>query len=121
MLEEFNLNDPASSANNPLAVIVCADWCGVCRNFKTIVKDPHDYEVTWVELDDFEDLPGSPEIETFPTVIVVKDAAVLFVGAIKPNQESLEGLISAVSDRAPDPEYEELGRNLGSVLIKKSF
>jgi hypothetical protein len=77
--------------------------------------------VTWVDLDDFEELPGSPEIETFPTVIVVKDTAVLFIGAIKPNKESLEGLISAVTDRAPVPEHAELGRNLRSVLIKKSF
>ena len=121
MLEESDPNDPANPANNCLAVIVCADWCGVCRNFKTIVKDFHGCRVTWIDLDDFEELPGSPEIETFPTVIVVKDAAVLFIGAIKPNKESLEGIIGAVSDRAPDPEYEELGRNLGSVLIKKSF
>lgn len=102
-------------------LIVCADWCGVCRNFKTIVKDFHEHEVAWLELDDFEDLPGSPEIETFPTVIVVKDTTVLFLGAIKPNKESLEGLISGVGDRAPAPEYEELGRNLRSFLIKKSF
>jgi hypothetical protein len=102
-------------------LVVCADWCAVCRNFKTIVKDSHDYEVAWVELDDFEELPDSPEIETFPTVIVVKDTAVLFIGAIKPNKESLEGLISAVTDRAPVPEYAELGINLRSFLIKKSF
>jgi len=54
-------------------------------------------------------------------VIVAKDTAVLFIGAIKPNKESLEGLISAVTDRAPVPEHAELGRNLRSVLIKKSF
>ncbi len=102
-------------------LIVCADWCEVCRNFKTIVKDFHGCRVTWVDLDDFEELPGSPEIETFPTVIVAKDTAVLFIGAIKPNKESLEGLISAVTDRAPVPEHAELGRNLRSVLIKKSF
>jgi thioredoxin-like negative regulator of GroEL len=102
-------------------LIVCADWCGVCRNFKTIVKDFHDCRVAWVDLDDFEELPGSPEIETFPTVIVVKDTAVLFIGAIKPNKESLEGLISRVSDRAPVPECAELGRELCSFLIRKSF
>lgn len=102
-------------------LIVCAEWCGVCRSFKTTVKDFHDCRVAWVDLDDFEELPGSPEIETFPTVIVVKNTAVLFIGAIKPNKESLEGLISAVTYRAPIPEYEELGRNLRSFLIKKSF
>lgn len=102
-------------------LIICAEWCGVCRNFKTIVKDFHDCRVAWVNLDDFEELPGHPEIETFPTVIVVKDTAILFIGAIKPKKESLEGLVSGVSDRAPIPEYEELGRNLRSFLIKKSF
>lgn len=102
-------------------LVVCADWCAVCRSFKTTVKDFHGCRVTWVDLDDFEELPGSPEIETFPTVIVFKDTAVLFIGAIKPNKESLESLIGAVSDRAPAPDYEELGRNLRSFLIKKSF
>lgn len=76
--------------------------------------------MTWVDLDDFEELPGSPEIETFPTVIVAKGAAVLFIGAIKPNKESLEGLISAVSDRTPTPEYEELGLHLHQLLATKS-
>jgi thioredoxin-like negative regulator of GroEL len=101
-------------------LVVCADWCGVCRNFKTTVKDFHGCRVTWVDLDDFEELPGSPEIETFPTVIVFKDTAVLFIGAIKPNKESLESLIGAVSDRAPAPEYEELGRHLHQLLATKS-
>lgn len=102
-------------------LIVCAEWCEVCRNFKTTVKDFHGCRVTWVDLDDFEELPGHPEIETFPTMIVLKDTAILFIGAIKPKKESLEGLISGFSDRAPIPEYEELGRYLRSFLIKKSF
>jgi hypothetical protein len=97
-------------------LVICADWCGVCRGFKTAVKDSQDFRVTWIELDDFEELSGSTEIETFPTVIIVKDPAVLFVGAIKPNIESLKGLISAVGHHAPIPEYEELGRNLRSFF-----
>jgi hypothetical protein len=101
-------------------LVVCADWCAVCRSFKTTVKDFHGCRVTWVDLDDFEGLPGSPEIETFPTVIVFKDTAVLFIGAIKPNKESLESLIGGVSDRAPAPEYEELGLHLHQLLATKS-
>ena len=50
-------------------LIICAEWCGVCRNFKTMAKDSSDCRVAWVKLDNFEELPGSPEIETFPTVI----------------------------------------------------
>lgn len=93
----------------------------MCRNFKSVVQDLQHCKVAWVELDGFEELPGSFEIETFPTVIIVKDTAVLFIGAIKPNIESLKGLISAVGHHAPIPQYEELGRNLRTFLIKKSF
>ena len=34
-----------------------------------MAKDSRDCRVAWVKLDNFEELPGSPEIETFPTVI----------------------------------------------------
>ena len=97
-------------------LIICADWCGVCRSFKTVVNDSQDFRVTWIELDDFEELSGNTEIETFPTVIIARDTAVLFVGAIKPNIESLKGLMNAVSHNAPVPEYEELGRDLRSLF-----
>lgn len=77
-------------------------------------------QLSWIELDEFEDFLGAPEVETLPTVVILKDDSVLFVGPIKPKIEAVIGLISATREQAPIPEHRELGRDLLAWLVKRS-
>ena len=104
-----------------IAVVICAEWCGVCREFRKIVKDHQDFHLTWMELDIFEEISSDLVVEIFPTVVVLHQSSVLFVGAIKPKNESLQSLIDASREYSPILKYEELGKNLWSQLIKDFY
>jgi hypothetical protein len=102
-------------------IIVCAEWCGVCRDYRASLAGELNDSITWIDLDDFESLPNAPSIDTFPTVVVLNQADVLFAGALDNRQESLLRLLSAVAQHAPKPEYEALGRELCAWLVKRPF
>lgn len=78
-----------------MVVVLCAEWCGVCREFRqqwdAHVFAKHD-EVAyrWVDIEDRADLAGDLEIDTFPSLAVFAGPVPVFFGAISPNMEILQ-------------------------------
>jgi thioredoxin 1 len=77
-----------------LVVALCAEWCGVCREFRQ-QWDAQDFEkdeaavFVWVDIEDREDIAGDLEIETFPSLAVFAGHEPVFLGAISPSMEVL--------------------------------
>ena len=77
-------------------LVVCADWCSVCRDYRATLTDFPEFDINWIDINDFESLTEEIEIETFPTVIIFHELDVLFFGPVEPNKNSLISLLSAV-------------------------
>lgn len=109
-----------SSKRSLAVLIVCATWCGVCRDYKSVIEleSEHEIKPVWVDVDDFEALVDDLSIETFPTVVILRDIDVLFFGSIDTKQGTLSGLLSAVSEHPPIPQYQELGELTREKLIR---
>ena len=111
-----------SSKRSLAVLIVCATWCGVCRDYKSVIELESEREIkpVWVDVDDFEALADDLSIETFPTIVILRDSDVLFFGSIDAKQGALSGLISAVSEHPLIPQYQELGQLIRQHLISES-
>lgn len=80
--------------NQLLVVALCAEWCGVCREFR-LLWDAQDFGkdeaavFVWVDIEDRSDMAGDLEIETFPSLAVFAGQEPVFYGAISPSMEVL--------------------------------
>ena len=100
-------------------IIVCADWCSVCRDYKVTMSDFLEFDIHWMDIDDFESITDSLDIETFPTVIIYDERDILFLGAVEPNKSSIMGLMTAVSANPPKTDYPNLAKAIKVWLGKK--
>jgi hypothetical protein len=99
-------------------LIVCATWCAVCRDYKSMVEGNLEITPIWVDVDDFETIADEISIEIFPTIVILDGVDVLFFGSIDAKQSTLLGLVSGVSAHSPIPEYRKLGVVIKEWLIK---
>ncbi len=86
-------------------VVLCAEWCGVCREFKNPfeeLKRAHpDWHFRWV---DIEAHPATEdvELETLPSLIVTgPDGKVIFLGPVVPRQSAIEQLLRGLRNHSP--------------------
>ena len=89
-------------------LVVCADWCSVCRDYRATLSDLPEFDIKWIDINDFESLTEEIEIETFPTVIIFNEVDVLFLGAVEPNINALTSLLSAVKTTPSKTTHPEL-------------
>lgn len=73
------------------------------------MSDFSEFDIHWMDIDDFESLTDSLDIETFPTVIIYDEQDILFLGAVEPNKSSIRGLMTAVSANHPKTDYPKYG------------
>ncbi len=107
-----------SSDKSLKVLIVCASWCGVCREYKNMISSDLEPKPIWVDVDDFETIADDLSIKTFPTIVILDDSDVLFFGSIDTKQDSLHALITAVSKHLPIPEYSKLGELIREKLSR---
>jgi hypothetical protein len=99
-------------------LIVCATWCTVCRDYKSMVEGNLEITPIWVDVDDFETIADEISIETFPTIVILNGVDVLFFGSIDAKQDALPTLISAVSKHTPMIQYRKLGEAIKHRFIE---
>jgi thioredoxin 1 len=115
-----NLADLNGSA--PVWVVcLCADWCGVCREYRLIFKAAAarhpSLRFAWIDVEDQAELVGDLDIDTFPTLMVLDDSGVHFQGAIMPQAGTLLRLVDSLL--LPDSQvvsHGEVSRRLASTL-----
>ncbi|MES2941359.1 MAG: thioredoxin family protein, partial [Pseudomonadota bacterium] len=90
------------SETDPWVVCLCADWCGLCRDYRQVLKQvAARYPASpfaWLDIEDQADLVGDLDIETFPTLLVADEAGVLFLGTLTPHAETLARLLASLLD-----------------------
>jgi thioredoxin 1 len=104
-----------------LVVCLCAEWCGTCRDYraplKAVAATHPQHAFAWIDIEDEAELAGEIDIETFPTLLVLEGAQVLFYGPVLPGEEGLRRLLRALEENGPqptalDPEVESLVQRL---------
>jgi thioredoxin 1 len=85
---------------------LCAAWCGVCRDWLPLFKQqalahPH-MRFAWVDVEDEDDAMGDVDIETFPTLLVARGDAVLFLGPIPPSATQFTRMLATLQAQ-PQP------------------
>ncbi len=93
--------DPQAAAGRWHAVCLCAEWCGVCRqyraDFESLSSRFPDIAFVWVDVEDEADLAGDIDIETFPSLVIADgEGAVRFAGPLTPQPEVLARLIGSL-------------------------
>lgn len=97
-----------------LVVCLCAEWCGVCREYRSVFEEVRarvpEARFAWVDVEDQAELVDPVEVDDFPTLLVAVGDAARFFGPMIPRAERLERLVreylkQAVSGiRAAGPE-----------------
>jgi thioredoxin 1 len=91
-----NLDSP-SNPNPVLVACLCADWCGVCRDYRARFEQMQarfpDTQFLWIDVEDEADLLHPLDVEDFPTILLAVGDEARFFGTITPQPEMLERLI----------------------------
>lgn len=107
--------DPeAVAASVPLLVVcLCAEWCGVCRDYRpsvaqvqaAIQADHPQAQFLWLDVEDEADLLHPlDDVDDFPTLLVAVGGAPRFFGPLTPQPQTLERLVrSLVEDASGKP------------------
>jgi len=94
------LREAAGARPAGVVVCLCAEWCGVCREFKALfeqLRQVHpELAFRWLDVEDEADLLGDLDIETFPTLVISEGEALRFAGPVVPQAAQLERLLRSV-------------------------
>lgn len=100
----MNPENPALPAS-VLVVCLCAEWCGVCRDYlsrftQVQAKFPQAHFL-WIDVEDESDLLNPlDDVSDFPTLLVAVGNQPRFFGPVTPQLETLERLIRAQTENA---------------------
>ena len=90
-----------------LVVCLCAEWCGVCREYRSRFEQMQatfpQARFLWIDVEDEADLLHPLDVEDFPTLLLAVGDAPRFFGTITPQAQTLERLIRAQLDNADAP------------------
>ena len=84
-----------------LVACLCAQWCGVCRDYAPMMTrtlaafDAAQMRAVWVDIEDNDEVLGDLEVESFPTLLLARDDEVLFFGTVPPHAQTLERLVKS--------------------------
>jgi hypothetical protein len=88
-------------------VCLCAEWCGTCRDYRRAF-DSHaarapDVRHAWIDIEDEAGWLGDVDLETLPTLLVLRGATPMFFGAVLPHTDVIERTLRALRDHGPAP------------------
>jgi thioredoxin 1 len=91
---------PVDSASPPLLVAcLCAQWCGICRDYAPLMKailasfEATQLTVKWVDIEDHSEVLGELDVQSFPTLLIVRGDVPLFLGTVTPHPQTLLRLV----------------------------
>lgn len=103
---------PGNGPTSLLVVCLCADWCGVCREYQArfetvslqIQAALPGARFVWLDVEDDADFLHPLDVENFPTLLIGVGDSPRFWGAITPQAATLERLVrSAAQESANAP------------------
>ncbi len=88
----------AAAPAAPVVLVLCAAWCGVCRGFEAATAAAaagHEGAWAWIDIEDAADALPSLDVETFPTLAVIRGGELRFFGPILPDGAILGRSVAA--------------------------
>ncbi len=80
-------------------VCLCADWCGVCREyaaaFRSVAGQFPAVAFHWLDIEGQADELGDLDVENFPTLLIGRREEVLFYGTMPPAPAHLKRTLEA--------------------------
>ena len=84
-----------------LVVCLCAEWCGVCRDYrdsfeqvKLAIQAGHPQaQFVWLDVEDEADLLHPLDVADFPTLLIAVGETPRFFGSITRQPQTLERLV----------------------------
>jgi thioredoxin 1 len=121
------MNPSADSASHWWVICLCAEWCGVCREWReafTQAAAAHpELRFAWVDVEDEADAMGDVDIETFPTLLIAREGKPLFYGPVLPSGTQFTRLIASLQDThtaaAVSGEAAQLLERLAATVLPK--
>ena len=101
--------NPEAPALRPsvLVVCLCAEWCGVCRDYRARFEQVQakfpQARFLWIDVEDEADLLHPLDVEDFPTLLLAVGDTPRFFGPLTPQPETLERLIRAQIENPTAP------------------
>lgn len=90
-----------------LVVCLCAEWCGVCRDyrqrFQQVQAQFPDVQFLWIDVEDEADMLDPLDVDDFPTLLLAVGDRPHFFGPLTPQAETLARLIRAQIEDASAP------------------
>jgi thioredoxin 1 len=102
----------AEAASGWWVIALCAEWCNVCREwrpaFNEVAASRPDLRFAWVDVEDEADAMGDYDVETFPTVLIARNAEPLFLGPLQPSAAQLSRLLASLKHAQTDDALSRL-------------
>ena len=114
----IDLDDPAAVtdalAREWLVACLCAEWCGVCREYRPGLSELQaqfpQAAFLWIDIETHADWADDFDIEDFPTLLIQHGDDVRFFGPMLPYpahlRRTLESLLDAGNLARPTPAAE---------------
>ena len=122
---------PAEGASPLRVLCLCAAWCHLCDAYAPVFdaalarlrRDWPALTAHWIDIEEQAELLGDLDIETFPTLVVLRGEQVLFHGPLTPQAEVLERVVrAALAAREPpqalDAEVAALARRMEAATSR---
>jgi thiol-disulfide isomerase/thioredoxin len=102
----MNPEDPALPTS-VLVVCLCAEWCGVCRDYQSRFEQVQatfaQARFLWIDVEDEAELLDPLDVEDFPTLLLAVGHEPRFFGPVTPQVETLERLIRSQIENPAAP------------------
>lgn len=102
-------NRAPDPAHHLVAACLCAGWCGTCETYRPLLRQlAHQHpawQFAWIDIEDDADALGDDalDIQTFPTLLLLRAGVPLFYGPLLPQAGTLARLLAAVASHPPAP------------------
>ncbi len=121
----MNPKTPALPAPD-LVVCLCAEWCGVCRDyqsrFEQVQRKHPQAQFLWIDVEDEADLIHPLDVDDFPTLLLAVGDEPRFFGPVTPQTERLERLIhSQIQDHKAAALQNQAVSDLVARIRRKTF
>lgn len=108
--ERMSASHVQLAAREFLMVCLCAEWCGVCREYRSgfeeVARQFPMLPCFWVDIEEHADALGDLEVENFPTLLIKRRQWVLFYGSMPPAAEHLRRTLAVFLEQSAEDSRE---------------
>ena len=95
-----SLHNTATGSSIRWVICLCADWCGVCRDYRAVLNkvaaEHANSRFAWIDIEDDAHWVGEMDIETFPTLLVADRQGIFFLGPLTPHAVTVSRLLTSL-------------------------